>query len=173
MIERLGEASPAISSSAFVHHRATVIGDVVIEDGASIWPGAVLRGDFGPIRIGPRTSIQDNAVIHADERGTVIGADCIVAHLAFVEAARIEDACLVGVGAYVLHGACLRTGAVAAAGAVLVEGLEVPTGHRAQGVPATVVATSRPSREEIVRGAARYVEMARRHAADARRLDDG
>lgn len=172
MIQRLGDTVPAISSSAFVHERATVIGDVEIGAGASIWPGAVLRGDFGPIRIGPRTSIQDNAVIHADERGTVIGADCIIAHLAFVEAARIEDACLVGVGAYVLHGASMRTGAVAAAGAVLVEGLEVPAGHRAQGVPATVVAMPRPSREDIRRGAGRYVEMARRHAVDARNIDD-
>lgn len=162
MIVALGELMPRIAETAFVHPRATVIGDVEIDEDSSVWPGAVIRGDFGPIRIGRRTSIQDNAVIHADREGTVIGDDCIVGHLAFVEHAIVGDACMIAVGA-VLHGARMHDGSVAAAGAVLVGGTEVPTGFRAQGVPAVIVAVENPDRQTIERGAARYVEMARRY----------
>lgn len=165
MIQSLGTSRPRIAPSAFVHPRATVIGDVEIGEDSSVWPGAVIRGDFGPIRIGRRTSIQDNAVIHADHRGTVIGDDCLIAHLAFIEAATVGNACMVAVGA-VLHGAYLHSGAVAAAGAVLVGGVEVPSGCRAQGVPARVVAIDSPTVEAIAHGAGRYVEMARRYASE-------
>ncbi|MDX6730676.1 MAG: hypothetical protein QOC54_624 [Baekduia sp.] len=167
MIQRLGDAAPEIAADAWVHAQATVIGDVSIGPGASIWPGAVLRGDYGPIRVGARTSIQDNAVIHADAEGTVIGDDCIVGHLAFVENAVVGDFCLIGVGAKLLPGTRMHTGSVAAAGAVLL-GIEVPTGHRAQGLPAVVVPTDRPGRAYVEEGARRYAEMARRHRREAR-----
>jgi carbonic anhydrase/acetyltransferase-like protein (isoleucine patch superfamily) len=173
VIQRLGDLVPRVAATAWVHENATIIGDVEIGEESSVWPGAVIRGDFGPIRIGARTSIQDNAVIHADERGTVIGNDCIVGHLSFIEAAVVEDACLVGVGAYVLFGACLRTGSVAAAGAVLVGDLEVPSGHRAQGVPAVVVPINKPDRDYMLGGSRRYADMARRHATEAVRVDEG
>jgi carbonic anhydrase/acetyltransferase-like protein (isoleucine patch superfamily) len=162
MIEAFDGVHPVIAETAFVHARATVIGDVVLGEYASVWPGAVLRGDFGPIRVGARTNVQDNVVVHSSDPGTFIGRSCIVGHQAFIEQAVIEDCCLVGVGAKVLHGAAMRTGSVAAAGAVLVEKLEVPSGCRAQGVPARVVAIGRPSRDEIGAGAEEYVEMARR-----------
>jgi carbonic anhydrase/acetyltransferase-like protein (isoleucine patch superfamily) len=165
MISALGDLIPRIAPSAYVHPRATIIGDVEIGEDSSIWPGAVLRGDFGSIRIGQRTSIQDNAVIHADlTNGTEIGDDCIIGHLAFIECAVVGDACMVAVGAK-LHGARMHDGSVAAAGAVLVGGFEVPSGWRAQGVPARLVELAEPQRLSIERGAARYVEMARRHAA--------
>lgn len=170
MIQRLGDAVPRISPDAWVHERAVVVGDVAIGPGSSIWPGAVLRGDYGPIRIGARTSVQDNAVIHADGEGTVIGDDCIVGHLAFVENAVVGDTCLIGVGAKLLPGTRLHPGSVVAAGAVVLAA-EVPTGHRAQGVPARVVATARPGLEYVREGARRYVEMARRHRAEARDAD--
>jgi len=164
MIEALGERVPRIAPTAWVHPAATVIGDVEIGPDSSVWPGAVLRGDFGAIRIGARTSVQDNAVIHSGPGAlTVVGDDCIVAHLAFIEMALVEDACLVGVGAHVLPGAILRAGAVAAAGAVLAARLEVPSGHRAQGVPARAVPSSHPDRDYILRGAANYVRMARQY----------
>ncbi|HEV7753952.1 MAG TPA: gamma carbonic anhydrase family protein [Baekduia sp.] len=167
MIQRLGDAVPEIAADAWVHAQATVIGDVTIGPGASIWPGAVLRGDYGPIRVGARTSIQDNAVIHADAEGTVIGDDCIVGHLAFVENAVVGDSCLVGVGAKLLPGTRMRAGSVAAAGAVLL-GIEVPSGYRAQGLPAVIVRTDRPGRAYVDEGARRYAEMARRHRREAR-----
>jgi len=170
MIQRLGGRLPQVHPTAWVHAAATVIGDVTIGPHSSIWPGAVLRGDFGRIVVGAETSIQDNAVIHA-ETGTRIGDRCIVGHLAFVEDADVGDACLIGVGARVLPGARLEEGAVAAAGAVLTGGLVVPGGHRAQGVPAAVVATDRPGREYVERGARRYREMAARHRDEARPAD--
>jgi carbonic anhydrase/acetyltransferase-like protein (isoleucine patch superfamily) len=163
VITALGELVPRIAPSAFIHPGATVIGDVEIGEDSSVWPGAVIRGDFGSIRIGRRTSIQDNVVVHADHEGTVIGDDCIIGHLAFIEHAIVGDACMVAVGAK-LHGARMHPGSVAAAGAVLVGGLEVPSDCRAQGVPAQIVARASPDRATIEQGAARYVEMARRHA---------
>lgn len=165
MIEALGELVPRIDPTAWVHPAATIIGDVEVGAHSSIWPGAVLRGDFGAIRVGARTSVQDNAVIHSGPNAlTVVGDDCIVAHLAFIEMAVVEDACLIGVGAHVLPGAHLRSGSVAASGAVLARGLEVPSGHRAQGVPATAAPASHPDRAYVLRGAANYVLMARRYA---------
>jgi carbonic anhydrase/acetyltransferase-like protein (isoleucine patch superfamily) len=172
VIVALGDRAPRIARSAFVHPRATVVGDVEIGEDSSIWPGAVLRGDFGWIRVGRRTSIQDNAVIHADADGTAIGDDCIIGHLAFVENAIVGDACMIAVGAK-LHGARMQPGSVAAAGAVLVGGIEVPSGYRAQGVPAELVAVARPDRAYIERGAARYVEMARLHARFTTACDPG
>jgi carbonic anhydrase/acetyltransferase-like protein (isoleucine patch superfamily) len=166
MIAAFDGKAPRIAATAFVHERATVIGDVELGDDCSIWPGAVLRGDFGYIRVGARTSIQDNAVIHTSpQRGTEIGSDCLIAHLAFIEAAEIGDACMVAVGA-VLHSARMQPGSVAAAGTVLVGDVEVPSGHRAQGVPAKIVPISNPTRASIEDSAGKYVAMARRYLAE-------
>jgi carbonic anhydrase/acetyltransferase-like protein (isoleucine patch superfamily) len=165
-IEALGDLVPRIDPTAWVHPAATIIGDVEIGAGATIWPGAVLRGDFGAIRVGARTSIQDNAVLHAAPVApTLVGSDCVIAHLAFIETATVEDACMVAVAAQMLPGSVLRRGAVAAAGAVLAAGLEVPTGHRAQGVPARIVASESPGAAYIADGAAEYTAMAARYAA--------
>lgn len=167
MISALGDLVPRIDPSAWVHPAATVVGNVEIGPRSSVWPGAVLRGDFGAIRVGEATSIQDNAVIHAAPHApTVIGSECVIAHLAFIETAVVEDLCMVAVGAVVLPGARLRRGAVAAAGAVLARGIEVPGGHRAVGVPASVVPSAHPDLDYIATGAARYAEMAARFAAE-------
>jgi carbonic anhydrase/acetyltransferase-like protein (isoleucine patch superfamily) len=165
-IEALGDLVPRLDPTACVHPAATIIGDVEIGAGSTIWPGAVLRGDFGAIRVGARTSIQDNAVLHAAPVApTLVGSDCVIAHLAFIETATVEDACMVAVAAQMLPGSVLRRGAVAAAGAVLAAGLEVPTGYRAQGVPARIVASDRPGPAYIADGAAEYAAMAKRYAA--------
>lgn len=168
-IESFESSIPQIAASAFVHPAASIIGDVEIGEQSSVWPGAVLRGDYGPIRIGARTSIQDNVVVHATAHGTVIGDDCVVGHLAFLEDATVEDACLVGVGAKVLNGAVMRTGSVAAAGTVLTPGSEVPSGRRAQGVPAALVPAGQLNEEHIRSGAAEYVRMSQRQLADRAR----
>jgi len=165
VVSALGGRVPKIASTAWVHPAATIVGDVEIGAGASIWPGAVLRGDFGSIRIGAGTSIQDNAVLHAAPNGpTTVGRDCVIAHLAFIEAATVGDGCMVAVGALVLPGAVLHDGSVAAAGAALAKGIEVPTGHRAQGVPAQIVAIGHPDRDYIATGARRYAQMAQHYA---------
>ncbi len=165
-ISALGDLTPRIAATAWVHPDATIIGDVEIGEGSSIWPGAVLRGDFGTIRIGERTSIQDNAVLHAaPNTPTLVGDDCIIAHLAFIETAVVEDACMVAIAARMLPGSTLRRGSVAAAGAVLAAGLEVPSGHRAQGVPARIVPADHPSAAYITDGAANYAAMIANYVA--------
>lgn len=163
MIESLGAVSPRIAQSAWIHPAATVIGDVDIGADVTIWPGAVIRGDFGPISIGAGCCIQDNAVIHTGTAGTVIGRNCLVGHLAFVEGAIVEDECLIGVGAHVLEGSRIREGGVVAAGAVVLGGTEVPTDHRAQGVPAHIVESAASARAYVLAGLAHYREMALRY----------
>src|SRR4051794_21180203 len=148
MIERLGDASPTIAETAWVHASATVIGDVHLGEHASVWPGAVLRGDFAPIRIGQKTSIQDGTVIHAAGAGTFVGSQCVIGHQAFIEEAVVEDACLVGVGARVLNGARIGAGSVVAAGAVVVASLQVPPASRVQGVPGRVVGWAGRTRDQ-------------------------
>jgi len=170
-IYAVGERVPTIHDDAFVHPDATIIGDVRIGSEASIWPGAVLRGDYGTIIIGARTSIQDGTVIHATaELPTVVGAGCIVGHLVHLEGCEIEDSCLVGSNSVVLHRAIIRTGATVGASAVITNGMEVPAGALAIGVPAKIkVGASADA--GIEQGAALYVANAKRYRTSLRRLD--
>jgi carbonic anhydrase/acetyltransferase-like protein (isoleucine patch superfamily) len=165
-VSALGDLVPRIDPTAWVHPDATIVGDVEIGPGSTIWPGAVLRGDFGAIRVGARTSVQDNAVLHAAPWApTVVGDECIIAHLAFIETAVVGDRCMVAVGAQMLPGSTLHDGATAAAGAVLANELEVPSGFRAQGVPATIVRSDKPDPSYIAEGAAEYAAIAARYVA--------
>ena len=103
-IYALGDLEPQIDASAFVHPDAVVIGAVRIGPEASIWPTAVLRGDFGRIDIGARTSIQDGTVLHTTETwSTLVGDDCVVGHNVHAEGCRIGDRCLIGSGSVVLN----------------------------------------------------------------------
>ena len=100
----LGDLEPTIDSSAYVHPDAVIIGAVTIGALSSIWPGAVLRGDGGEIRIGERTSVQDNAVLHTTpEWPTVVGNGCVLGHLIHLEGCTVEDDVLIGNAAMVLH----------------------------------------------------------------------
>ena len=106
----LGDIVPQIDPEAFVHPECTIIGNVVIGPGATIWPQAVLRGDQSRIVVGARTSVQDGAVLHCTrELETVVGADCTIGHLAHLEGCTVEDGSLVGTGSIVLHRAIVRT----------------------------------------------------------------
>lgn len=129
--------APEIDPTAWVHPEATVIGRVRIGAEASIWPQAVLRGDFGQIRIGSRTSIQDGTVLHTTEEWpTVIGDDCVVGHLAHLEGCTIGNRCLVGSNSVVLNRVVVGDGSLIGAGALVAEDTVVPPDHRALGVPA-------------------------------------
>lgn len=169
----LGERVPVIDPTAFVHPDAVVIGRVTIGADATVWPGAVLRGDYGEISVGARTSVQDGTVVHATaELPTRIGADCVVGHLAHLEGCTVEDGSLVGSGSVVLHRAVVRRGALVAAGAVVTNGTEVPPRAMALGVPARI----RP--DAVAEGAfaasvALYVDNGRRYREQLRRLDAG
>jgi carbonic anhydrase/acetyltransferase-like protein (isoleucine patch superfamily) len=163
MQQALGHLAPQVHASAYIHPSAQLIGDVEVHAGASIWPGAVLRADFNRIVIGEGTSVQDNAVLHPrSAHPTTIGRDCVVGHLAHVEGVFIEDAVLIGSGSIVLDGACVRTGGAVAAGALVLADTEVGPGHRAQGVPAELVACDLPL-DAIRDGAQKYRQLAQRY----------
>jgi carbonic anhydrase/acetyltransferase-like protein (isoleucine patch superfamily) len=170
-IYALDDRVPVIDENAYVHPDATVIGDVRLGPDASVWPGAVLRGDYGTIIVGARTSIQDGTVVHATaELATVIGAGCVIGHLVHLEGCEIEDACLIGSNSVVLHRAIIRTGATVGASAVVTNGTEVPSGALAIGVPATIKLGA-SSADAIKSGADVYVENAKRYRTGLRRLD--
>ena len=150
-----------------------VIGDVRIGPQSSVWPGAVLRADFGQIIIGERTSVQDGTVLHTTEQWpTVIGSDCVVGHNAHLEGCTVEDRCLVGSGSVVLNRAVVRSGSVVGASALVTEGLEVPSGHLALGVPATMRAMDPERQAEWIEFAVReYTDNAKRYRHGLRRID--
>jgi carbonic anhydrase/acetyltransferase-like protein (isoleucine patch superfamily) len=164
----LGDAVPQVDPQAWVHPAAQLIGDVVVAAHATIWPGAVLRGDRGRIEVGEGSSVQDNCVVHPrGGRPTTIGRDCVIGHAAHLEGVRIDDAVLVGSGSIVLEGAHVHTGAAVTAGALVREGTEVPPGHRAQGSPAKLVPQAGIA-EQVRAGAATYRALAARYARDLR-----
>jgi carbonic anhydrase/acetyltransferase-like protein (isoleucine patch superfamily) len=131
--------TPRIDPSAFVAPTAVLIGDVEVGPQASIWFGAVLRGDNGPIRIGARTSIQDNAVVHVSEHGgTYVGDDVTVGHAAVMEDCTIEPHALIGSNATLLNGCRIGEGSLIAAGSVVGERADIPARVLAAGAPASV-----------------------------------
>jgi carbonic anhydrase/acetyltransferase-like protein (isoleucine patch superfamily) len=166
----LGDRIPSVDPDAFVHPDAVVIGDVRIGAHSSIWPSAVLRGDYGTIIVGERTSIQDGAIVHAVAQfPTVIGDDCVVGHLAHLEGCVIEDRALVGSGSIVLHQATVHSGATVGAGAVVRNRMEVPANALAVGVPA-VIKPDASDESLIVASAALYVANAARYKEELRAL---
>ena len=171
----LGDLVPAIDPGAYVHPQAVVIGAVELAAGASVWPGAVLRGDHGLIRVGERTSVQDGTVVHTtQEWPTLIGADCVVGHCAHLEGCVVEDHCLIGSGSLVLNRARIGTGAVVAAAALVREDLDVPPGALALGVPATVRdGGGLRQRDWIAYAVKTYTDLADQYRTGLRRLDGG
>jgi carbonic anhydrase/acetyltransferase-like protein (isoleucine patch superfamily) len=166
----LGERVPSIDASAFVHPDAVVIGHVTIGPQATIWPGAVLRGDYGDIYVGARTSVQDGSVVHATaELPTRIGAECVIGHIAHLEGCTVEDRCLVGSGSVVLHRAVVRTGALVGAGAVVPNDLDVPSYSMALGVPAKIRPDVMPE-GAFAEAVDMYVANGKRYLAELRRI---
>jgi carbonic anhydrase/acetyltransferase-like protein (isoleucine patch superfamily) len=138
IIEYRGKV-PRVAASAFVAPNAVLIGDVEIGEQSSIWFGAVLRGDNGPIRIGKRTSVQDNAVLHVSEGGaTIVGDDVTIGHCAVMEDCTIEGHALIGSNATLLNGCSIGEGALIAAGSVVGQKATIPARVVAAGAPATV-----------------------------------
>src|ERR1041385_5840492 len=158
--------TPDIARGVYLAETCSVIGDVVIGEESSIWYGTVVRGDVMPIRIGARTSIQDNTVIHvtSDFSGTIMGNDCTVGHAAIIHACTVEDFCLIGMGSIILDGARIGHGSLVGAGALVTPGTVIRPGSLVVGSPAKV---KRPinekEREQIAYGAQHYVELARRY----------
>jgi len=166
----LGDDEPDIHDLAYVAPDAVVIGRVTIGPEASVWPGAVLRGDHGTISVGARTSVQDGTIVHCTaDYPTVIGADCVVGHNAHLEGCVVEDGCLIGSGSVTLNRVVVGAGSIVAAAALVPEGFVVPPGSLVAGVPATIKRSGIDASwtQESVR---HYVETAREHRKGLRRL---
>ena len=160
--------APRVHPSAFIAPTATLIGDVEVGAESSIWFGAVLRGDNGPIRIGARTSIQDNAVVHVSEHGrTIVDDDVTVGHAAVMEDCRIKRKALVGSNSTILGGAVVGERALVAAGSVVGENASIPDGTLAAGAPATVRKTlAGKALEWIDISSDEYVKLSRSYIAE-------
>jgi carbonic anhydrase/acetyltransferase-like protein (isoleucine patch superfamily) len=130
---------PNVADDAFIAPTATLIGDVTVESGASVWFGAVLRGDFGPIIVRAGANVQDNVVVHVErDRPTVIEEAATIGHSAVLEACVIGRRAVIGMKSVVMNGVVIGEEAMVAAGAIVPEGMEIPARHLAAGVPATV-----------------------------------
>jgi carbonic anhydrase/acetyltransferase-like protein (isoleucine patch superfamily) len=164
MIQTYLGKSPRSTGAARAHATAVLIGDVCLGEGVSIWPQAVLRGDYNSITVGAGTNIQDGAVVHNDHgHPAVIGADCVVGHRAVVHGCRIGDRCLIGIGAIVLNGAVVGDECVIGAGALVPEGATIAPRSLVLGVPGRVVrAVSDEDLGRTLRGAENYRGYAER-----------
>ncbi len=149
------DKEPWVAPGAFIAPTAVLIGDVVVEEGASVWFGAVLRGDFNHIRVGAGTTVQDNCVLHTNESlPTTIGENVTVGHLSLLEGCTIEDGALIGMGSIVLNRARVGRRAMLAAGTVVREDGEIPPEVLAAGVPAQVKKSLQGSSSKWVETAA-------------------
>lgn len=153
----------------YIHPTAVVLGRVALADDTSVWPTAVIRGDVEQITIGPRSNVQDGAVIHADPGlPTIVGADCVIGHRAVVHGTVLEDGVLVGMGAILLNRVRVGAGSIIAAGAVVLEGTDIPPGSLVVGVPGKVVrALDAAQQQKVIENAARYVALAQAHRSGA------
>ena len=163
-IETFDGISPDIHASAFIAGSADVIGRVKIEEDASIWYNVTLRGDINDIVIGPRSNVQDNAVVHlADDYGAYIGEFVTVGHSAIVHACTIKDEVLVGMGACILDGAVIGARSIIGANALVTGGTVIPPGSLVIGSPAKVVKTlDLKDQANIRKWAEKYVRVSRK-----------
>jgi carbonic anhydrase/acetyltransferase-like protein (isoleucine patch superfamily) len=161
---------PRVSPAAWIAPTATLIGDVTVEAEASIWYGAVLRADLGPIVVRRGANVQDGCVLHGDEDPvTEVGEGATIGHLCVVHSAIIGFEALVGNGATVLDGAVIGTRSLVAAGCTVPPGMQIPAGMLVVGVPARIVGEVSGGAELWVRtNPQAYRELARRHAAGIR-----
>jgi carbonic anhydrase/acetyltransferase-like protein (isoleucine patch superfamily) len=170
----LGDKRPKVHPDAYIAPTAVLIGDVEVEAGASVWFGAVLRGDESKITVATGANVQDNAVIHcAEDLPTTIGQDATVGHSAQLEGCVVGRGALVGMGATMLQRSRLGDGSMLAAGAVLQEGMEIPPGHLAVGVPARVKKPLGGSSDSwVATSAQHYHQRAIRYRTDLKPIPD-
>jgi len=167
--------SPKLSNSCFLAAGSVVAGDVQIGDESSVWFNAVMRGDVEPIRIGNRSNVQDNAVLHTDPGfPCIIGDDVTIGHSAVVHGSVVGNGVTIGMGAVVLSGSEIGENAVVAAGAVVTEGANVAPGMIVAGIPAHELRAVRDDEHKrFAAGAQRYVERAKSYAAAANSEGNG
>lgn len=164
MIQTYLGKEPRFGAEVRIHESAVIIGDVELGEGVSVWPQAVLRGDYNFIRVGKGSNLQDGVVLHNDHgHPCSIGEDCVIGHLACVHGATLGNRCLVGIHAVILNGAVVGDDCVIGAGAVVPEGHVIPAGSLVLGLPGKVLrAVSAEERQRVKDGAANYRAYAAR-----------
>ena len=173
-IYAVGEKVPRIHPTAFIAPTATIVGDVTVHERASVWYGAVVRGDTSYAVIGPGANVQDGAVVHGRaDMPALIGEDASIAHNAIIHGAVIEARALIANGAQVLDGAKVGEGALVAAGSVVLPDTEIPAGMLAAGTPAQVkrALAGTPTEEWVTGNPGRYSMLAAMHGAGLRELE--
>jgi carbonic anhydrase/acetyltransferase-like protein (isoleucine patch superfamily) len=171
-IYQLDDDVPQIAASAWVADSASVIGRVRMDEGASVWYGAVVRGDNDQIQLGRNTNIQDGSVLHADAGVPLtLGERVTVGHQAMLHGCSIGDGTLIGIQAVVLNGAKIGCNCIVGAGALVTEGKEFPDGSLIVGSPARLVRPLTPAQFEMLAHLAEhYVAQTRRHRGGIRRI---
>ena len=170
----LGDLKPQLGEGAWAAPSADLIGDVRLGARASVWFGAVLRGDNTPLMLGEETNFQDGAVGHSDPGFPLtIGARVTVGHQAILHGCTVADDCLIGMGARILNAAVIESECIVGAGALIAEGKRFERGSLIVGSPARVVRQVTQEERQLLRAsAAHYAEKAQRYAAELRRLAD-
>jgi len=176
MIRSLGDKTPKIAETAFVSEAAYVIGEVEIGEHSSVWPGAVIRADFGSIRIGNNTAVEDNCVLHSgtpNEPGyrekMTLGDNVHIGHGAVLNCRKIGNKVLVGMNATVLHDAEIGENCIIAAGCLVRDGAKIPDGSFVAGVPGRVMGKATKEQLWWVEQAPEiYKEMTKRYKAEGR-----
>ncbi|MBU1670538.1 MAG: gamma carbonic anhydrase family protein [Actinobacteria bacterium] len=161
MLIEFNGRKPTVAPDAFIAPTAVLIGDVVVESKASIWWGAVLRADWNTIKVGPRSSIQDNCVVHCTAlSSTEVGADVTVGHAAVLHGCTVRDGALIGINSTVLDGAVIGEEAVVSAGSTVTPRTEVEPGMLTGGVPAKPIKElGEEARASFRAGKDAYVEL--------------
>ena len=171
MIRSLGNLHPKIAATAYVDDSAQLIGDVVVGEHASVWPGAVVRGDESPIRIGDHTNVQENCVLHVehDLYGVTLEDHITVGHGVVLHGCYVERRCLIGVGAIILNNTRIGSGTIIAAGTLVPEDTIIPPGSLVMGSPGTVRrAVTEADLARIDHGAVAYFQLKERFLAERR-----
>jgi carbonic anhydrase/acetyltransferase-like protein (isoleucine patch superfamily) len=161
---------PQIAASAYIDPHAILIGDIVIGEHASVWPGVVIRGDVNYIRIGARTNIQDGSICHVmrDTHPLILGDNVTIGHGVVLHGCTIESRCLIGMGSIILNGAKIGTGSIVAAGTLVPEGTDVPPGSLFMGHPGKFRrALTADDQSSIDDYAQRYVEYKDSYRAES------
>lgn len=174
-IYALGDSVPQLPAADefWVAESAQVMGRVILERGASVWYGAILRGDNDPITIGENSNIQDGAVLHTDEGiALTVGRGVTIGHQAMLHGCTVGDGCLIGIGSTILNGAKIGRNCVIGAHALITEGKEIPDNSLVVGSPGRVMKTLGPEMAELLAASAdHYVANWKRHKRDLRRID--
>lgn len=152
MIQPFEGHTPVLEPGSWAHESAVLIGDVCLAPGASVWPTSVLRGDMGPVRVGRHSNIQDGTICHdtTDLSETIVGERVTVGHRVILHGCRIEDECLIGMGAIVMDNVVVGRGSFVAAGALVPPGRVIPPGSFVLGFPGRVLRQVGPAEREMI-----------------------